>query len=231
MNSGITLSDGPEVSPRAARAHEMKNCLSVILAIARLMERELSHESRTRMGRLQSASLRLRDLVAEDLREERSGVHIIAPGSTCCVMSLVEQTTERVSDRAAEARVELFVQCGGGELHCDERALREALFNLIVNAIEASPAGGAVFVATYVTSGGDQYWAVQDSGDGIPAERLTELGRSFHSTKIGGLGLGLALVRTAVALHGGRLRVESRAGAGTTVSVWLPHRTVQSASR
>ena len=220
MSSGITLIGGVEVSERAARAHEMKNCMSVILAVSRLVVHELSHESRVRMGRLESATQRLRDLLAADLAESVTA-DTRACGQ-CCVRALIDQTVERVADRAAEANVEVRVQCGGGELLCNEGALQEALFNLVANAIGASPPGHGVFVATYVTREGDQYWVVRDTGRGISSDRMAAIGRPFQSTKAGGSGLGLAVARSAIQAHGGLLHIESSVAAGTTVSVWLP---------
>lgn len=221
MNAGITLLSGPEISPRATRAHAMKNCMSVVIAVARLVERELSGESRVRLRRMQEAMWRLRDLVNEDLSADAGAAAAVAKAQPSCIAKLVERTTEAVADRAAEAHVEVFIQCGGGHLVCNEGALTEALLNLVTNAIEASP-GGAVFLATYITNAGDQYWVLRDTGIGMTAHELAELGRPFRTTKAGGSGLGLALARTVVADHGGLLGVESEVGVGTTVSVWLP---------
>ncbi len=220
---GITLLDGVEVSPRAARAHAMKNALNVILAVSRLVESELSNQNRGRMERLRSALWRLNGLLAEDLKDEGGGCAGLGRRQPCPVQSIVEQATDRVADRAAAAHVELFVQCGGGELLCDEGGLVEAVSNLLANAIDASRAGGAVFVATYETNDGDHHWMVRDTGSGISLPELAQIGRPFRSTKVGGSGLGLAVARAAIAAHGGLVRIESSPGAGTVVSVWLPH--------
>jgi signal transduction histidine kinase len=225
MKSAITLLSGREVSPRAVRAHEMKNAMSVIWAVSRLVEGELSDKSRERIGRLKTALWRLRDLLTEDLNEEANDAPALACREPARVTAIVEGATERVVDRAAAAHVELFVQCGGGELLCDERALGEAVFNLLSNAVDASAGGGGVFLATYEMDEGDQYWIIQDTGKGIPARELAWLGQPFCSAKPGGSGLGLAIARTVVAAHGGLIRVESFPGAGTTVSVWLPKET------
>jgi signal transduction histidine kinase len=201
----------------------MKNALSVILAVSRLVEKELSGQSRDRMDRLRSALWRLNELLADDLKDEEVTYASLALSRRLCpVQSIVEQATDRVADRAAAAHVELFVQCGGGELLCEEEGLAEAMSNLLSNAIDASLPGGGVFLATYVTNEGDQFWVVQDTGGGIPVPELAEIGRPFHSTKAGGSGLGLAVARAAIAAHGGLVRIDSCRGAGTVVSVWLP---------
>lgn len=222
MNSGITLVGGVEIPERVARAHAMKNCLGVILAVTRLVEPELSEEGRSRIGRLEAAVWRLRDLLHESLTGRESDSRRPTPSSPASVTTIVHETIERVADRAAEASVELFVQCGGGDLSCDAVALREALFNLVANAIEASPPGSGVFVATYPTSEGGQHWVVNDMGRGIAPDRVAGLGRPYHTTKVGGSGLGLAIARSAVDAQGGTLEVESSPTRGTTVSIWLP---------
>jgi signal transduction histidine kinase len=217
----ITLLQRVEISLRAERAHGMKNALSVILAVSRLVENELSGESRSRMDRLRSALWRINELLADDLKDEE--VPYPRPRRRCSVQSIVEQATERVADRAAAANVDLFVQCGGGELFCDEGGLAEAVSNLLYNAIDATRPGDGVFFSSHETNGGDQFWVVQDTGAGIPPAELAEIGRPFHSTKAGGSGLGLAVARAAIAAHGGLIRVESSPDAGTIFSVWLPY--------
>lgn len=219
------------LSPRAARAHAMKNCVGVIVAISHLLQKELSGASQERTARLRATASRLRELLADDLRDEGLAVHAPPEPTTCCVASLVETVTEQLADRAETAGVELFVQCGGGTLLGEERALREALFNLVANAIEATGQAGGVFLATYVTNRGDQHWVVQDTGCGMPADQLRELGKPFRSRREGGSGLGLAIARETVEAHGGSMCVESTVGAGTTITVSLPRKSAREDAR
>jgi|GEM_PF-5527325 len=115
-----------------------------------------------------------------------------------------------------------------GTLLADPRALRQVLINLIDNAIKFTPEGGRVSVSTGLAPDGDIVFVVADSGIGIaPVDqrRLTEpffqadhgLSRSYC-----GVGLGLAIVRALIDLHGGRLDVESTLGAGTRMIIRLP---------
>lgn len=137
------------------------------------------------------------------------------------VATLLEQAADRIADRAATANVEVFVRCGGGELLCDERLLVEALFNLLAGAIDATPRGGCVFLATYETTSGDQYWIVQDASDGIAAWKDKQ-SCPFRAANDVEPGLGLAIARTLIAAHGGFVGIESHRGVGTTVAAWLP---------
>jgi len=223
MSTAMTLLDGWQPSPRAARAHAMKNCLSVIVALCRLAEREGGGVNRERWTLVQSAARRMRDLLAEDLAAE-SGQDAAQPRletKTCCVERLVKSVTERLEARAVEAGVQIHVDCGGGAIQAEEAGLGEALFNLVANAIEATPRGGRVDLETRQLPNGDQRWVLHDAGYGMDEDQLGRLGLPYRSTKKGGSGLGFALARAAIARHGGLLRIESDRRAGTSITVLL----------
>jgi signal transduction histidine kinase len=224
MSIGMTLLSGFEPSPRAARVHAMKNCVSVIVALCRLAERETWVASRERWKHLQAAAHRLRDLLAEDLAmpgDEDQVEQQRVDGGLCSVEALVNAVTERLQPRAEEAGVDLTVDCGGGAIRGDQADLGEALFNLATNAIEATPRGGAVKLETRELRGGDQQWTLRDAGPGIADDQLARLGQACPSRKQGGSGLGVALACAAIARHGGLLGIESRNSSGTSVTILL----------
>jgi signal transduction histidine kinase len=84
--------------------------------------------------------------------------------------------------------------------------LRQALRNLIANAIQAQPDGGSVHVEARLENG-EVVLAVSDAGPGIPKEALARVLEPFFTTRAEGTGLGLALVNTIARLHGGRVEV------------------------
>lgn len=102
-------------------------------------------------------------------------------------------------------------------------AMHQVFLNLILNAIDAMDQGGTLRVRLART---DQplgvTTAIQDSGDGVPAESLEMIFDPFYSTKPDGLGMGLFVSLSTVQAHGGEIDVESREGEGTTFTVWLP---------
>ena len=104
--------------------------------------------------------------------------------------------------------------------------MRQALSNLVQNAVEAMPNGGHLQVITTVVAshGGrrELELRVTDTGLGIPNDRLDKIFLPFYTTKTKGTGLGLALVHKIVLLHNGRIQVESQEGKGTTFRVHLP---------
>jgi two-component system, NtrC family, sensor histidine kinase AtoS len=105
---------------------------------------------------------------------------------------------------------------------CDEVLMRQALSNLIQNAIESMQDEGTLVVES--KSGKDLKISVHDTGTGIPATGLKKIFLPFYTTKDAGVGLGLALVHKIVTSHGGRIDVESKEGQGTTFTVLLPMR-------
>jgi two-component system, NtrC family, sensor histidine kinase HydH len=223
MPTGITLLHGLELSPRAARVHAMKNSVSVLLALCHLAERGGCGGDQERWRMVRSAAGRLRGLLAEELA---AGSVEAEPESRfeaerCNVGGLVRSAAERLEARADEAEVHLEIDCGGGTIHADRASLGEALFNLMANAIEATPPGGTVHLETRHAPNGDQQWILKDTGHGIPADQLASLGRACRTGKQGGSGLGVALARATIARHGGLLRIESEGGSGTTVTILL----------
>jgi len=134
--------------------------------------------------------------------------------------------------RTQKQEVSLNIDCPEdiGALSGDERRLKQALFNLVINAITHTPAHGHISLAVRRQGGGVQF-SVSDTGPGIPEEDFDRLLGRFEtgqgSAERGkGLGLGLALVKSFVELHGGRLVLASVLGEGTTVSFDVPaHRT------
>jgi signal transduction histidine kinase len=99
-------------------------------------------------------------------------------------------------------------------------ALREAVINLILNAMEAMPAGGTVTVSTRAREDGAEL-VVSDTGEGIAEDIRPRIFDPFFTTRPGHLGLGLCVAQAVVLRAGGRLDVRGRPD-GTTVTVWLP---------
>lgn len=110
----------------------------------------------------------------------------------------------------------------------DKRKVKQIVINLLSNAIKFTPKGGTVTVRVAIGRNGEPMVVVADTGIGIPSERLPHIGQPFVQVEGGlnrrfeGTGLGLALSKALVELHGGTLTVESEVGHGTTVTVRLP---------
>ncbi len=160
--------------------------------------------SRIEAGRM---ALHLEDLVLDDL---------------------VEESVRVVSTQAAAQNIEVTADTGRGlAMRGDRRALKQVMLNLLSNAVKFTPQGGRIRLRAR-TTGKAIVLTIADSGIGIPREALKKLGRPFEQvsnqfTKSHrGSGLGLAITASLATLHGGRMRIHSRVGHGTVVSVRLP---------
>lgn len=132
-----------------------------------------------------------------------------------------------VRERAKARRVQLILDCPAdlGPVLADARRLKQALLELLENAITHTPARGTVTLGAERRDGGMTI-AVSDTGPGLPpADRervFLPFERGTSETEATGAGLGLALARRFVEMHGGRVDLTSRPKRGTTVRCWLP---------
>jgi signal transduction histidine kinase len=106
-------------------------------------------------------------------------------------------------------------------LPLDAELMERVFYNLLLNAAQATPPGGAVTVKTRVADGGAEV-SVIDRGAGIAPKDLESIFNPFFTTKAEGVGLGLAIVSKIVDEHGGKIAVESEAGKGSVFRVYLP---------
>lgn len=104
----------------------------------------------------------------------------------------------------------------------DEELIRQALVNLLMNAVQASSAGGEVVVSTRRVDGKAVEVSVADGGRGITPQDLENVFKPFYTTRHSGTGLGLSITREIVERHGGTLDVESEVGKGSTFRITLP---------
>lgn len=203
-------------------AHELKNPLASIKALVRLVRKnsedttaqerlDVVENEVTRMERI------LRDYLSfsrplEDLRPQPVELGVLA-----------DDVIAALEGRAAAAGVRLARKPSTSTIVGDPRRLKEALLNLIGNAVEATPHGGTVLVSVREHDGGARI-EIADTGKGIGDADLQRLGTPFFTTREGGTGLGVVLARSVVLQHGGTLEYESEIGKGTTAKVTLPYR-------
>lgn len=206
-----------------ALAHELKNPLTPIAMSVELLRdaqgrpdfAEILDESTRAIG---EEVRRLRKIVDEFSRFARLPAPELAPlpaGELAqALLALYPAPPPGVTLRASVAP-DLPV------VRADRDQLLQVLHNLVKNAFEAMPGGGALrFTAR--REGGEVIYEVADGGPGIPADLLPRIFEPYVTTKAGGTGLGLAIAERIVQEHGGRLEAASPPGEGATFTVRLP---------
>jgi signal transduction histidine kinase len=154
-------------------------------------------------------------------------LHIEAVPTEQVVYQAAESIRKMADDRNVELRSDVAGDCP--ILHADQRAIRQILLNLLSNAVKFTPDGGRIEVNARRVDGAAQI-AVSDTGIGIAPEdraavfeEFRQVGRDY-TKKQEGTGLGLALTRKFVELHGGRIWLESTPGRGSTFTFTIPLR-------
>jgi signal transduction histidine kinase len=203
-------------------AHELKNPLASIKALSQLVARsQRADRDAERLTVLNSEIERMERTLEDYLSFSRPLTELEL--GTVELGALADEALLLIRPRASEARVE-FVRSGAAPtIEGDPRRLREALLNLLSNALEASPPDTRVAVRLSGASAGALIEVV-DSGRGIRSEDLPRVGTPFFTTRPGGTGLGVVIARGIAEQHGGRLELESELGNGTRAALFLPHR-------
>lgn len=210
----------------AGVAHEVRNPLNSLQINLSILEQELSELLPDRhahafavLAKIAGEIKRLDDFVSEFLRFARSPRLNV---ERLPVRPLLTDLAAFITPECSKKGVNLEVDLGGPDTAwVDGFQLKQAVLNLVLNALQATPAGGHVVVRT----SGDRrrlVVAVGDDGEGMSPETREKAFTPFFTTREEGTGLGLALVRRIVEQHGGSVDVSSAPGVGTTVTLVFP---------
>jgi two-component system NtrC family sensor kinase len=217
----------------AVVAHEINNPLSGILVYAKLLKKWIQRgEAETSKKNDAEQCL---DLIADESRRCGDLVKNLLTFSHTSPMNVQTTDLNTVVDRSVRL-VAHQLELNGVELHldlpsnlpaiqCDPGQIEQVLLALIMNAIDAMPRGGNLWVSTRMGGESDELAIeVRDDGSGIPPEILPHIFEPFLTTKETGksVGLGLAVSQNIIEGHRGRVDVHSEVGKGTTFTVTLP---------
>ena len=201
-------------------AHELKNPLASIKGLCQLVARTPDGErTQERLAVVASEIARMETILAEYLSFSRP-LEDLAP-EPIDLAAISRDVLDVLAGRADQAGVVLSLDGDRIDAKGDPRRLKEALINLVANAIEATPTGGSVQLRVR-RSDAHVKLEVIDSGRGIAPEHLARLGTSFFTTRDNGTGLGVVLAQGVIAQHGGSLAYASTPGRGTTATITLP---------
>lgn len=208
-------------------AHQLNNPLVGVVNLAQLAERGVDDPERTRelLGEIRSAGEDCRSFVKRMLAFSKVSSFESKPTP---IAALIEDTV--LLFRQTETRhlpVEVKLPDQAVVLSVDPILLRHALFNLLVNAAQATSNDSAIVISLerdVDPARGAPGWslAVSDRGRGMPHEVMEKIFVPFYTTRSDGTGLGLPVVQHVALLHGGQVNVSSEPGHGTRIAIWLP---------
>src|SRR5438067_2844032 len=207
--------------------HEIKNHLSTFGLHLQLLAEDFDQpqsprerKALDRIVKLQSECRRLTEVANDFLRFARLRELDRRP------TALAELVGEMIdffapTARAANIEIKSFLPADLPNVSLDRDLFKQALLNLLLNAEQAMPAGGAITLLARREHNSVRLEVI-DSGLGMSAETLAKCFRPFHTTKPGGNGLGLPTTRRIVEMHGCRIAVQSEPGKGMQFTIWLP---------
>ncbi len=210
--------------------HDLRSPLSAISAFIETMQKSaaVSEKERMYMRYAAQATARLRDLVSDILQMAKleSGTMELKK-SIVDVQGILDSMRDLYTIQAEPRKIALDFVRGSAPhaLSCDSGLVERVVMNLIGNAMKFTPEGGKITVEIG-TRDGEMEFSVQDTGPGIPKMALKSVFEKFKQLEGGqmrqGYGLGLAICKKVVELHGGRIWVESEEGRGSRFIFRLP---------
>jgi signal transduction histidine kinase len=206
----------------AVLAHEIRNPLGSIRGTAEILRDDYRPgDPKHEFIEIQiKETERLNHVVEDFLRMARQKPVEL---SDCSIREELETIVTLVAKDAQDRGISLRLESNAepAVIRGDGEKLRQAFLNIVINALQATPAGGSVSILLNKCKTGFEI-SFRDSGSGIAADSLQRIFEPFYTTKTDGTGLGLAVTRKIIEGHGGKMDIESEVGQGTTVSVRLP---------
>jgi PAS domain S-box-containing protein len=213
----------------ASMAHEFNNPLGIVMGFTQdlMSETDPSDPHYRSLKIIDDETKRCEKIIRDLLQFARPKSTDFCPTD---VKQIVEKTLGLVANHLYKQKIEAITQLEEDlpKIYADPQELEQVLVNLYFNAIDAMPEGGMLTVGAKLSlgaPGGPQEVAitVSDTGFGIPPEDLPKIFQPFFTArKKSGLGLGLPICDRIIKNHGGRIKVESQPGQGTTFEIYLP---------
>lgn len=185
----------------AGLAHETRNPLNIIRGLAQMISKrtDTPGEVKTRSLEIVNEADRVAGQLNEFINYSRPREVRRTPVS---LNRVADEVGRALSFDIAEKQIQLRVTGDPLTVAADEQLLRQALFNLAINAVQAVPNGGAIEIRAYKTSATEATLEVRDNGPGVPAEERVEIFKPYFTTTQQGTGLGLAVAQQIVLAHG-----------------------------
>jgi signal transduction histidine kinase len=211
--------------------HELRTPLASILTASYLMQRaEIAAEQRSKLAQTVTQETQRLNALATiflDLASLESGRASLRR-ARFAVKPLLEECLRVAQIKAAEKGVRVLLEAAdaGLEIEADRDKLKQAVLNILNNAVKYNRPQGSVWLRARAAENG-LFLSVEDTGLGIPPDQVAQLFTRFFRARnvegaIPGTGLGLSIARQIVEMHDGEIRVESELGKGTTFTIRIP---------
>lgn len=209
----------------AVVAHEIRNPLgSIVMAAQQLADKSLHEDDRETVTRvLRHESKRLNESLTNFLAYARPRPMKRGQNDLNALLKEVAEMAFANKDLTRDARLKLNLRKDLGPFNFDADQIRQVVWNMVLNAIQALDGTGSLSVRSGKDDG-TAWFSIVDTGSGIPEPMRADIFKPFHTSKQQGTGLGLAIADRIVKSHGGRIQVETKVGHGTTFTVLLPRR-------
>ncbi|HPD82182.1 MAG TPA: HAMP domain-containing sensor histidine kinase, partial [Alphaproteobacteria bacterium] len=221
----------------ANMSHELRTPLNAIIGFSEMMERQLLGPIGTEkyleyIKGIRESGEHLLDLISDilDMSKIEAGKYELAL-EEFNIAKVIRMAIHMMEGRAVDKEIKINLDCKNENLKivADRRAVMQMVLNLLSNAVKFSHRSGTVDIT--LKEGKDTLSiTVKDQGIGIPANKLAnitlpfEQAESHYSREYEGTGLGLSITKELSEIHGGNLSIESKLGAGTSVTIKLPYK-------
>jgi len=205
----------------AGVAHEIRNPLTALKGFTQLLHKSAGGNQRYYEMMLTELE-RINYIVGEFMVLSRPGqLSQLVP---CSLGRMLEDIVPIMESQAilTNVMIQTNEQPNVPDVLCDVNQIKQVLVNLMKNAIEAMPEGGALRIRIQVDEAKDVRIEIADEGVGIPQQVIERLGEPFYTTKESGTGLGLTVCFKIIQAHGGVLSLRSKPGCGTVAEIRLP---------
>ena len=219
----------------ATMSHELRTPLNAILGFSEVMKNEVfgphaNASYKEYSGDIHSSGQHLLTLINEILDLSRIEAGKYELNEEAISLAAIADDAAHMLNLRAKTKGQTIRQATEPELPriwADERAIRQAVLNILANAIKFTPQGGEISIKVGWTATGGQYVSITDTGPGIPEDEIPVVMQTFGRGSLAiktaeqGSGLGLPIVKGLIDLHGGSFRLKSSLRAGTEVTITL----------
>ena len=236
-NAALEAAEQLKLDFLANVSYQLRTPLNAIMGFNEILDQEyfgkLNDRQKEYTHDINDASTRLLGLINDilDLSSLEAG-YMTLNNEDVDVLPFIQSISDLVSDWARKKNIEIKVTCAQniGKISADEKRLKQAIINVIRNAINFTPEKGEIALTAKRKKDGLEIKVI-DNGVGIPKEDRSRVFAPFERAQNGpndkhlsrsGAGLGLSLVKNIIALHGGSIDIKSQNKKGTTVTMFIP---------